>query len=173
VPDTAPTFDPYITGLLETLGSREPLQVLAETPDALRRGIAGLSEQQLSKAEAPGKWSARQMLAHLGDSELVGAFRFRMILAHDRPVLPGYDQDAWAGHLGYDQADVATVLNTFTALRGANLRLLERTTPEEQQRIGLHSERGPESLGFLMKLYAGHDLVHLRQLARIRAAAGA
>lgn len=170
---SAPVSDPYIARLLETLGSRDPLRVLAETPDALRRGIAGMSDPQLSTAEAPGKWSARQMLAHLGDSELVGAFRFRMILAHDRPGIPGYDQEAWAGHLHYDQADVATVLNTFAVLRGANLRLLERTTPAERERVGLHSERGPESLGFLMKLYAGHDLVHLRQLARIRSAIGA
>jgi hypothetical protein len=172
-PGNAPVSDPYIASLLDTLGSQDPLQVLAEMPDALRRGIAGMSEQQLSTGEAPGKWSARQMLAHLADSELVGAFRFRMILAHDRPAIPGYDQDAWAGHLGYEKADVAAVLNTFSSLRGANVRLLERTTPEERQRVGLHSERGAESLDFMMRIYAGHDLVHLRQLARIRQAIGA
>lgn len=170
--NSQPTHDPYIAGLLEILGSRDPLQVMAETPDALRRGIAGMSAQQLSMREAPGKWSARQMLAHLGDSELVGAFRFRMILAHDRPGLPGYDQDAWAKHLHYDDADVEAALTTFTALRRANLRILERTSPEQRQRVGLHSERGDESLGFMMSLYAGHDLVHLRQLARIRRAVG-
>jgi DinB superfamily len=169
----ATTTDPYLASLLEMLGSRDPLKVLAETPDALRRGIAGMSDLQLSTPEAPGKWSARQMLAHLADSELVGAFRFRMILAHDRPGIPAYDQDAWAGRLHYEQADVTTVLDTFTALRRANTWLLERATPEERQRVGLHTERGAESLDFLMHIYAGHDLRHLRQLARIRAGVGA
>src|SRR4029453_12044131 len=110
------------------------------------------------------KWSARQMLAHLADSELVGAFRFRMILAHDRPGIPAYDQDAWARNLRYEEADAALSLETFSALRRANLRILARATPEELQRVGLHTERGAESLAFLMKIYAGHDLVHLRQL---------
>jgi len=165
--------DPYIASLLEILGSRDPLQVMADTPDALRRGIAGMTDQHLSMPEAAGKWSARQVLSHLADSELVGAFRFRMILAHDRPGIPAYDQDAWAGHLHYDQADVPAVLNTFTVLRRANLWILERATPEERQRVGLHTERGAESLDFQMQIYAGHDLRHLRQLTRIRAAIGA
>lgn len=169
----APRFDAYITSLLDALGSRDPLQVMAETPDALRRGVTGMSEQQFSTREKPGKWSARQLLAHLADSELVGAFRFRMILAHDRPGLPGYDQDAWAGSLGYETADVPASLDTFAALRRANVRLLQSTTAEQRERFGIHSERGPESLGFLIKIYAGHDLVHLGQLGRIRAASGA
>lgn len=169
----ATTTDPYLVSLLEILGSRDPLQVLAETPDALRRGIAGMSDLQLSTPEAPGKWSARQMLAHLADSELVGAFRFRMILAQDRPGIPAYDQDAWAGHLHYDQADVTAVLDTFAALRRANVLVLERATPEERQRVGIHAERGAESLHFLTQIYAGHDLRHLLQLTRIRAAVGA
>ncbi|MEP7325015.1 MAG: DinB family protein [Gemmatimonadota bacterium] len=172
-PADAPGHDPYIASLLDALGSRDPVQVMAETPDALRRGIAGMSEPQLSMLEAPGKWSVRRMLAHLADSELVGGFRFRMILAHRDPALPGYDQDAWAEHLHYGDAEVDTVLNTFTTLRRANLCLFQWTSPEQRHRVGLHSERGAESLGFLMNLYAGHDLVHLRQLARIRGAIGA
>ena len=169
----ASTTDPYLASLLEILGRQDPFQVMAETPDALRRGIAGMTDPHLSTPEATGKWSARQMLAHLADSELVGAFRFRMILAHDRPGIPAYDQDAWAGHLHYDQADVTAMLNTFTVLRRANLWILERATREERQRVGLHTERGAESLDFLMQIYAGHDLRHLRQLARIRLAIGA
>lgn len=176
MPDTsrpAAGFDAYITGLLDALGDRDPLQVLSESPAALRRGIAGMSEQQLSTGEAAGKWSVRQLLAHLADSDLVGAFRFRMILSHDRPPIPAYDQDLWARQLGYESAGVAESLETFTAVRQANLRLLEAATPEQRERVGIHSERGPESLGFLIRIYAGHDLVHLRQLARIRAAIGA
>jgi hypothetical protein len=147
--------------------------VLAETPNALRRGIAGMSEEQLSEREAPNKWSCRQLLAHLADSELVGGFRFRMILAHDRPAIPAYDQDAWAGSLGYETADAAASLDTFAALRRSNVRLMKAATAEQDERVGIHTERGAESLGFLKRIYAGHDLVHLKQLARIRKAIGA
>jgi hypothetical protein len=113
------------------------------------------------------------VVQHLADSELVGAFRFRMVLAHEAPALPGYDQDLWAQRLSYHDSDVATALQEFSTLRQANLRLLRRATPEDLRRVMRHSERGEEPLGHMIKLYAAHDLVHLRQIARIRQAIGA
>lgn len=160
----------YVAALLAALGSRDPLEVLREMPSALPRAVAGLSPAQLATPEAPGKWSACQVVQHLGDSDLVGGFRFRMTLAHDRPTLAGYDQDGWVEKVHRADTDADAALAEFAALRAANVRLLERTTPEERERVGLHGERGPESLGHMMRLYAGHDIVHLGQLARIRRA---
>ena len=162
----------YISRLLSALGAREPLDVLRETPAALRHATAGLTAGQLSAPEAPGKWSVRQVVQHLADSELVGGYRFRMVLAHDAPPLVGYDQDAWCEQLRYQDADVDTALGDFASLRRANLRLLERTTPQERARFGMHAERGEESIAHMMRLYAGHDLVHLRQIGRICRATG-
>jgi hypothetical protein len=142
-------------------------------PAALGRATAGLSASQLSTREGAGKWSVRHVVQHLADSELVGAFRFRMVLAHERPTLPGYDQDLWADRLHYENADVATSIADFTVLRHANLRLLETATPADRRRVMHHEERGDESLEVMVRLYAGHDLKHLRQIARIRAAIGA
>jgi uncharacterized damage-inducible protein DinB len=166
-------FQAYVESILAALGAREPFDVLREMPAALREASAGLSEAQLSTPEAPGRWSVRQVVQHLADSDLVGGFRFRMILAHDGPSLPGYDQDLWAERLRYQEADLATALDDFATLRRANLRLLERATPADLQRVMRHSERGDESLAHLLRLHAGHDVIHLRQIARIRAAIGA
>ncbi len=163
----------YTASILRALGSRDPLEVLAETPGLLRQAVAGLTPQQETTPELPGKWSVRQVVQHLADSELVGAFRFRMVIAHDTPELPGYDQDLWAERLGYQDIDLATALDEFTMLRQANLRLFRRATPDDLQRVMRHSERGDESLSHLIRLYAGHDLVHLAQLRRIRQAIGA
>jgi hypothetical protein len=162
----------YVAGLRAALGSRDPFEVLRETPGALRRAIEGLGAAALSTPEAPGKWSIRQVLQHLADAELVGGFRYRMILAHDRPVLAGYDQDLWADRLRYSEADVEEALEDFARLRRGNLRLLARTSPQERERVGLHAERGEESVAQLLTNFAGHDLVHLRQIARIRQAVG-
>jgi uncharacterized damage-inducible protein DinB len=160
----------YVTAILDLLGSREPIEVLREMPAALTRATAGLSLEQLRQGEAPGKWSINQILQHLADSELVGGWRMRLILAQDRPPLTGYDQDLWAERLRYDLADPAQSLATFDALRGANLALLQRATADDLARVGVHAERGEESVGHLVRLYAGHDLLHLRQIARIREA---
>ena len=96
-----------------------------------------------------------------------------MILAHDRPALQGYDQDRWAEELRYADSDVQGALEQFSVLRAANIRLLERTSPDERRRVGIHAERGEESVEHLLRMYAGHDLVHLKQLARIAGAVGA
>jgi len=163
----------YVAAILSALGDRDALTALRETPGALRQAVSGLSPEQLSTPEQPGKWSVLQVVQHLADSEIVGAFRFRMVLAHDGPTVPGYDQDLWAERLRYEEADVETALNDFTTLRNSNLRLLERATPEDRQRVMRHAERGDESIETMMRLYAGHDTVHLRQIARIRTAIGA
>jgi hypothetical protein len=159
----------YVEAVLGLLGDKNPLEVMRQTPTALGR-VLDLPTSLLDRPEAPGKWSMNQVLQHLADSELVGSYRFRMVLAHDRPELQGYDQDLWADRLGYRDADPKEAVVRFTTLRGANVRLLERLTAKDLQRVGQHRERGEESLDRLMRLYAGHDLLHLRQLDRIERA---
>ncbi|MEA2561006.1 MAG: hypothetical protein QOH06_2510 [Acidobacteriota bacterium] len=172
-PDAVSQADAYVAAILAALGSRDPLELLAETPTVLRTAVAGLTSEQDGTPERPGKWSVRQVVQHLADSDLVGGFRFRMVLAHEAPELPGYDQDLFAERLRYQDSDLATALDDFEFLRGLNLRLLRRATPEDMKRVMRHAERGDEPLAHMIKLYAGHDVVHLRQIARIRQAIGA
>ena len=172
-PNPVTQVDAYIASLFDALGARDPLAVMAETPSALRQATNGIGKARLAQPEAPGKWSLVQVVQHLADSEIVGAFRFRMVLAHDQPDIAGYDQDRWAGRLKYEQAVLEEAIEQFSVLRRANLRLLGGLSPAERQRFGIHSERGEESVDKMTRMYAGHDLVHLRQMARIKAAIGA
>lgn len=160
----------YVAAVLELLGNRNPIEVLKATPDALRRSIEGAAESALRKPERPGKWSIVQVLQHLADSEVVWAWRMRLILAQDRPTLTGYDQDRWAERLDYASADPQQAIEQFSVLRRGNVHLLERAAPDDLRRVGVHVERGEESLDHLRRLYAGHDLLHLQQIDRIRAA---
>src|ERR687897_747230 len=111
----------YATAVLELVGGREPLSVLRETPLAAAKAVDGLSAVQLKRPEAPGKWSIAQVLRHLADSDVVWGWRMRLILAQDRPVLTGYDQDLWADRLHYADADPAETLETLRVLRRGNL----------------------------------------------------
>jgi len=159
----------YTAAILDLLGTRDPMDVLPRTPDAVREAIAGLSETQLSQREAPGKWSIRHVVRHLADGDLVWGWRMRMVLAHDRPTITGYDQDLWADRLHYGEADVSLALDDFSVLRRSNLRLLAAASAADMQRVGVHAERGEESVAHMIKMYAGHDLLHLAQVERIRA----
>ena len=158
----------YVSGLLGLLGNQDPVEVLRKTPSALEQLLHAAPAQILAVPEAPGKWAMRDVLAHLADSELVAGVRLRMVLAHDRPTIIGYDQDLWSDRLRYREVDVHQALGQFTVLRHSNLRLWENVTAADLQRVGVHNERGDESLGHMRNLYAGHDILHLNQLNRIR-----
>jgi uncharacterized damage-inducible protein DinB len=160
----------YTAAILDLLGTRDPTDVLERTDEAIRSAIAGVSDAQLSQPESRGKWSLRHVVQHLADSELVWGYRLRIVLAQERPPLTGYDQDLWSERLHYEQAPIVDALDRFAVLRRSNLRLLADASPGDLQRVGVHAERGEESVGHMLRLYAGHDLLHLRQLARIRQA---
>jgi hypothetical protein len=162
----------YTAAVVDLVGDRDPFDILRKTPAALERMIRGLTGRQLSRREAPNKWAIRHVVRHLADSEVVWGWRLRMVLAHDRPPITGYDQDLWADRLGYGEADVKESLAEFAALRKGHLRLLKRATERDLDRVGVHAERGEESARYMLRLYAGHDLLHLRQIARIRASLG-
>lgn len=157
----------YIEAVLELLGDEDPLVVLRSTVDWCSECTAGLAQEQLAAPERPGKWSIVGVLQHLADSELVWGYRLRKVLAEDRPTLTGFDQDLWADRLGYASADRDLALSMFAAIRESNLRLLAQASTADLDRVGVHAERGEESASHMTRLYAGHDLVHRRQLRRL------
>ena len=158
----------YTKALLDKLGNRDPLEVLAETPADVRSLIESVDDATLRRPEREGKWSMLQVAQHLADVELVVGFRYRMPVAQDNPPLQGYDQDLWVQKLWRGDEAIADVLAQFEPIRAANLRFLRQLRPEEWQRAGLHAERGPESVRHTARLAAGHDLVHRAQLRRVR-----
>lgn len=157
----------YVAALLDLLGDRDPMTLLRATSAKLRDAIKGVPLEVLRRPERPGKWSAIEVVQHLADSELVWSYRMRLVAAEDRPTLTGYDQDAWATALRYRDADPADALQQFELLRRLNLKLLDSLPPGGSARVGVHNERGDETLGHMVRLYGGHDLLHLRQLERV------
>lgn len=162
----------YVQALLDLLGSRDPLEVLTELHPWLLNRVHGVPDTALRRPERPGKWAAIEVIQHLADSDLVAGFRTRMILTEDRPSLQGYDQDRWASELQYRKVSLGQALEQLRALRNANLHLWKGLNPAQLERVGLHSERGPESVEHILRLMAGHDLVHRRQIDRILSSAG-
>jgi len=160
----------YTRAVLGLLGDRDPFDVLRATPAEVRRLVAAVSPELLAAPEAPGKWSIRMVVQHLADSELVWGWRLRLVLGQDRPPITGYDQDAWAERLRYDAVPIEDSLADFEQVRSANLRLLTRVPETDRARVGVHAERGEESVAHMIRLYAGHDTLHLRQIERIRRA---
>ncbi|MEP6801782.1 MAG: DinB family protein [Acidobacteriota bacterium] len=158
----------YRDRLLSLLGDSDPFQVLEATP---RRAVdlhAQLGDWRVSQSWAPGKWTAREVLAHLADVEQAIGFRVRQIVTSPPGhVIQVFDQDLWAKP--YRRLASRAAVRGLVAMRAWNLSYFRTLEAEDLARVGLHPERGEESVDTLLRMHAGHDLNHLAQLDKIAA----
>ena len=154
----------YVQRVVGYLEGKDPVEVLSTTPRELQQLITGASRQGLDAKPAPGKWSATMILAHLADSEIVYAFRLRLMLAASGVTIQGIDQDAWAETFDYSTQDAAASLENFRVNRERTLCMLNKLSGQQWDCYGMHSERGKETVRRVVELLAGHDINHLRQI---------
>jgi uncharacterized damage-inducible protein DinB len=146
------------------LGDEDPVAVLFATPNRLEKLVAELSDARIEAAPAPGKWSIREIVAHLADCELVFAFRLRQTLASEHAVIQPFDQGVWGER--YAAYDFATALEMFLATREWNLKLLATVSPADRRKPTTHPERGTMTFWTIVETMAGHDVNHLEQIER-------
>lgn len=150
------------------LGGQDPIPVIAATADRIRAFIAPLSTTQIDQPPAPGKWSIREIVAHLADCEVVFAFRLRQALAEDHAIIQPFDQGIWGER--YAPYDIASGLATLSSVRNWNIKLLSTVTEEDRHRPTTHPERGTMTLWTIVETMGGHDINHLQQIERLATA---
>jgi uncharacterized damage-inducible protein DinB len=160
--------DAYVKRIISNVIGKDPLKVLARTPRRLRKLVKGLKKKQLRHQSAPGKWSIVQIVSHLADTELVLAWRLRMVLAQTGSPLGAMDQDKWADNMKYQANDLDEQVKLFTAVRERHLAIWNSLTEDDWQKFGIHEERGKETVARITQHYAGHDINHLNQVEAIR-----
>lgn len=167
------TAQQYTQRLLSYSEGRDALELQAAAPGKVADLIQSRSHDELTRQPAPGKWSVAQIVAHLADAEIAISWRLRQILSTNGIALQAYDQDAWANTLGYANRDPQQSLALYRALREANVALLKSVPPAQWDNYGMHAERGKETVAHMVKMTAGHDLNHLRQIAAMVGKSGA
>ncbi len=167
----AETAQQYTARLFSYVGEQDPLELMASAPARLKALVAAATPAQLQYSPSPDRWSTRVILAHLADAEIVGAWRFRSILAQDAVAVQGYDQNEWATAFRYEKVEPSESLAIYEAVRRATVRALKVVDVSRRAHAGLHSERGRESIEHMVRLYAGHDLNHFGQIERLLAEA--
>ena len=126
------------------------------------RAIAGLSREDLLAFPIPGTWSIQQIIMHLMDSDLIASDRMKRTIAEKNAQILAYDETAFATHLPYDKLDAAMACELFRLNRVMTAALLRELPDEAFDRIGQHSERGPESLIVLIEIYVNHVGHHMK-----------
>lgn len=130
---------------------------------AVVEALNGASEEELTSRPAPAQWSAREIVHHLADSEMMAAVRLRLLLAVDRPTIHAYDQDTFAERLHYDRPHESS-LEAFRYARECTAALLERLTDEAWLRGGTHTEGGAYGVEKWLEIYSTHAHSHARQI---------
>jgi uncharacterized damage-inducible protein DinB len=147
------------------LGSHDPLEVISATSKKLKDFATALGAAGIERPTAPGKWSAREILCHLADCEIVFAYRLRQALAEDHHIIQPFDQDKWAST--YSGYDAASALAAFSSVRKWNLDFIRKIPAQAKSKAVTHPERGEMQLYTIVETMAGHDLNHLKQIEKI------
>jgi hypothetical protein len=150
----------------EDLGTRDPLEALAETPGRIHVHVERWGDDRFERTYAPGKWSARRILIHLAQTELALTTRARFALTTTNYVSQAFDQDQWVPI--DDAAEARVALDAYMTLRRFNLAMWRTLTPEQLDRPFSHPEYGALNVRWIQAQMAGHDIHHLKQLEQIK-----
>ncbi len=151
--------------------SQEKQELIARYMDGYNQvaeSLEGFSSDLLTAHPIPGKWSAAEIVHHLADSETTSALRLRRLLVEDHPLIQGYDQEAFAARLNYNNRDMTPALEAFRSARATTAQLFDLMSDKDWQREGTHSESGAYTPEDWLRIYAAHAHNHADQIRRLR-----
>jgi hypothetical protein len=163
------TAQEYIQRILGHVEGQDAMKVQRATAAKLKQLIRGLTPKQLKWKPEPGKWSIAEILAHLADAEIVGSWRMRLIVGASGTSIQPFDQDVWASTFEYGKREAQQSLEVFRVLRENNLAMLKALPKQSWDHYGMHAERGKETVAHVVRMFAGHDTNHVRQIESIAA----
>ena len=150
------------------LAGREPIAALADAAATIERLASRYGDAGWGRTYAPGKWTAREILVHLAQIEMVFGVRVRYAVSTGGYVVQPFDQDPFMAVEG-PAIDGPTALAAFLALRAMNLQLFRSLSPEQLATRFMHPERGEMTVLEIVAFLAGHDWRHVGQLKTIEA----
>ena len=138
--------------------------------DEVTDALLNFPDEHMTAHPIPGKWSAREIIHHLADSESTSALRLRRLLAEEHPVIQGYDQDKYASLLKYNDRETAPALEAFRSARATTSQLLNLMSEDDWAREGEHTESGRYTAENWLEIYAAHAHNPAAQIRRLRSA---
>ena len=141
----------------------DPIEQLSAQLAEVQELMAPLTDAQALTNYDPGKWSIKEVLLHLLDTERIFAYRALRIARGDQQPLPGFDQEAYGPAAGANSRPLTDILAEYAAVRAATLALFRSFTPTQLDCLGTASNC-PVSVRALVFVAAGHEAHHLRIL---------
>lgn len=115
---------------------------------------------------SPEKWSVREIIIHLGDSEANSYVRLRKGIAESGSAIAAYDQDKWAEQFSYSTGDMEESISFIAMIRKMNSRVLDSMAEENWNAFFMHPESGKKTMEDWLQIYTDHIDIHAKQIAR-------
>jgi hypothetical protein len=151
----ADEYAPHHAAYVALMRERDVAGVMRRQMPVLRSVCAGMSEREALTRYAAGKWSIKQVIGHLADTERVLAYRMLRIVRADPTPLPGFDEASYVEMAQFESRPLASLLRELESVRAATLRLLETIAPDAWRRCGIVHDQ-PVSARALASIIGGH-----------------
>lgn len=156
-------YSPYFGTYIDKVPDGDVIAVLDAGIGTTRKRLASVSEERAGFRYAEGKWSIKEVIGHLSDTERIFAYRLLTFARGDAGPLPGFDENSYTPAQESDRVPFAWLLDEFTSVRTATLALLKVLPPEAWERRGTASGN-PLSARAAAWIIAGHEIHHRRVL---------
>ncbi len=162
-PPAAGEYAAFYAGYIGELRGDDPLAAMAKQLGTTGTMLESLSDAQGAHRYAPGKWSVRELVGHLSDTERIMGYRALRIARGDTTALPGFDENDYVAGANFEQRTLASLVREWQAVRRATIALFAGLDATALARVGTVNDH-PMSARALAHIVAGHERHHLRVL---------
>jgi hypothetical protein len=159
----ASEYDPYYERYISLVKTDDIITTLQKQPQDTQALLRPLSAQQAGFRYSPGKWSVKEVLGHMNDTERILSYRALRIGRGDKTPIEGFEQDDYVPNGRFDQRTLEDLLEEFTTIRTATVQLFAHFDAAAAERRGTANQKeiSARALGYII---AGHELHHRRIL---------
>jgi uncharacterized damage-inducible protein DinB len=156
-------YDPYYERYISLVPDDDIVQTLSAQLEETLKVLGSISESQAGYRYAPDKWSIKEVIGHVVDSERIFAYRALRFARNDHTPIEGYDQDEFARYGGFDQRTLADLAAELEYVRRANIVLFSSFNEAVLERHGM-ANQVEVSVRALLYILAGHERHHMSVL---------
>ena len=150
----------YFGTYIDKVGDGDILDILARQIDQTVATLSQVSEPDAEYRYAPGKWSLKEIVGHMSDTERIFVYRAVCFARGDQQPLPGFDENTYVTNASFDDRTLADHLAEFKAVRAASLFFLKGLNADELMRTGT-ANKNPYTVRAIPYILAGHEKHHM------------
>jgi uncharacterized damage-inducible protein DinB len=156
-------YAPYYEGYIEGIMGNEPFRNLENQYQEIQSLLQSLTEAEANHSYSEGKWTVKEVLGHIIDTERIMSYRALCISRYEKQPLPGFEQEDYVKEANFKERTITNLLEDYRTVRKSTISLFKNFTENMYNRRGIASNHEVTVLA-LLYIIAGHEMHHLKIL---------